>query len=169
MGGERNSGIPVVLIAVNGGPGTLETIAEGVESNFAVVVADGSGRACDAVAAVVRKAQQVKISTDKSPADAILMFSARGESGLWPPTVASLMDRNDAGTSTDFSEAWYRLLDEVKDEAGKTKIIAFMDRILRRFQLVTVFNADEEDVDMDIFILRAILNYPGVCLKRWLD
>ena len=65
--------IPVVLIVVNGGPGTLETVGEGdilhifsshvlillaaAKNKFAIVVVQGSGRACDAIAALVRRAK----------------------------------------------------------------------------------------------------------------
>eukprot|EP00026_Physarum_polycephalum_P001138 Phypoly_transcript_01139.p1 GENE.Phypoly_transcript_01139~~Phypoly_transcript_01139.p1 ORF type:complete len:1209 (+),score=210.24 Phypoly_transcript_01139:454-3627(+) len=132
--------IPVVLIVVNGGPGTLDTVAQAAEKNFAIVVVQGSGRASDAVASLVKKAQN---------ADSDFIQN-----------TSSLMDIHDDGV--DIS-AWSNLLKEAKGDQKKIATwTAFMDRILANYQAVTVFNADDEaSADMDIFILRAILSSPG--------
>eukprot|EP01111_Echinosteliopsis_oligospora_P005886 TRINITY_DN1962_c0_g1_i2.p1 TRINITY_DN1962_c0_g1~~TRINITY_DN1962_c0_g1_i2.p1 ORF type:complete len:1043 (+),score=331.07 TRINITY_DN1962_c0_g1_i2:218-3346(+) len=50
--------IPIVLIVVNGGPGTLRTVAEGVEKGFPVIVVEGSGRCADALAAKIKFSSQ---------------------------------------------------------------------------------------------------------------
>jgi len=50
----RNWGIPIVLIVVNGGPGTLDTIVQGVQKGFPIVIVEGSGRCADALAAKIK-------------------------------------------------------------------------------------------------------------------
>lgn len=132
--------IPVVLIVVNGGPGTLETVASGAEKNFAIVVVQGSGRASDAVAALVKKAQIANAA--------------------FVQTCDSLMAIRDDGVDIT---PWTRLLAEAKGDKNKIgQWTAFMDRILQNYSAITIFNADDEaSADMDIFILRAILSSPG--------
>jgi len=51
---SREWKVPLVLVAVNGGPGTLQTVAEGVEKQFPTIIVDGSGRACDAMSSYLR-------------------------------------------------------------------------------------------------------------------
>jgi len=48
--------VPLVLITVNGGPGTLQTVAEGARKGFPIIIVDGSGRACDAMASYLKNA-----------------------------------------------------------------------------------------------------------------
>lgn len=137
--------IPVVLIVVNGGPGTLETVAEGAKNNFAIVVVQGSGRACDAIAAMVRRA---KLNDGLAGKDKVENKSA------------ALMAMRDE--SVDVSP-WVRLLAEARGDQKKIDTwTTFMDRILLNYKAITLFNADDEaSADMDIFILRAILSSPG--------
>ena len=48
----KSHGIPVVLLVLEGGPNTIQTVLESVTSNPAVpvVIAEGSGRAADILA-----------------------------------------------------------------------------------------------------------------------
>jgi len=132
--------IPVVLIVVNGGPGTLDTVAQAAEKNFAIVVVQGSGRASDAVAALVKKAQLANAG--------------------FTQTCSSLMDIHEDGVDVT---PWLNLLKEAKEDQNKINLWkTYMDKILANYQAVTLFNADDEaSADMDIFILRAILSSPG--------
>jgi len=45
--------IPLCLLVVNGGPNTLETVADGVQRKFPVVIFEGTGRAADAIAGTI--------------------------------------------------------------------------------------------------------------------
>eukprot|EP00026_Physarum_polycephalum_P000864 Phypoly_transcript_00865.p1 GENE.Phypoly_transcript_00865~~Phypoly_transcript_00865.p1 ORF type:complete len:1244 (+),score=186.39 Phypoly_transcript_00865:84-3815(+) len=153
--------IPIVLIAVNGGPGTLETVAEAVEKKFATVVVQGSGRASDAVAAMVKRAQKANESGRLAEIlTALKEKSARDNDSQEAIEITrALMDIDDG---VDIS-AWINFLQEVKGNTEKIKQWTdHMDRILTNYQEVTLFNADDEaSSDMDIFILRAILSSAG--------
>jgi len=130
--------IPVVLIVVNGGPGTLETVAQGAEKKFAVVVVQGSGRASDAIAAVIKKARH----TRPPP---------QGQHLTWE-YLAQHRDE-----SVDLLP-WDRLLADARRDEDRARLVSFMNRILANIDTITLFSADDEaDADMDIFILRAIL------------
>eukprot|EP00026_Physarum_polycephalum_P000758 Phypoly_transcript_00759.p1 GENE.Phypoly_transcript_00759~~Phypoly_transcript_00759.p1 ORF type:complete len:1303 (-),score=216.41 Phypoly_transcript_00759:155-4063(-) len=163
--------IPIVLIAVNGGPGTLETVAEAVEKNFATVVVQGSGRVSDAVAAMVKRAQkadesgklrkirlaaEIKITVKKMRSPSTVNEANVNEA---PKITRALMAIE--GDGVDIS-AWSDFLKEAKDIAKRNQWMNYMDRILVNYQEVTLFNADDEaSTDMDIFILRAILTSTG--------
>ena len=51
MSTENSADIPVVTLVLEGGPNTLQTAAEAMESGTAVVVFAGSGRAADFISA----------------------------------------------------------------------------------------------------------------------
>ena len=42
--------VPVVMLVLEGGPGTVKTMKEAIEKEIPAVVIDGSGRAADVVA-----------------------------------------------------------------------------------------------------------------------
>lgn len=136
--------IPLVQIVVNGGPGTLETVGEAAKNNFAIVVVQGSGRACDAIAALVRRARVNEGLAEK------VEFTVDG-------LTKALRD-----DTVDLSP-WQRLLAEAKGDQKKIAIwTGFMNKILENYKAITLFNVDDEaSADMDIFILRAILSSPG--------
>lgn len=57
---SREWHVPLVLVAINGGPGTLQTVAEGAQKKFPIIIVEGSGRASDAMASYLRNAQDSK-------------------------------------------------------------------------------------------------------------
>jgi hypothetical protein len=58
-------GVPLVLVALNGGPNTIKTLVEGARQNFPIIIVDQSGRACDAMAAFLRnKADNKRFKLD---------------------------------------------------------------------------------------------------------
>ena len=59
----RMKEIPLVLIIVEGGPGSLRTVLEGVKNKFPVIVVAGSGRAADVIAARWRMEQGVVVDS----------------------------------------------------------------------------------------------------------
>jgi len=54
--------IPVVLVVVQGGPGTLKTVEEGVKRKFPVILVEGSGGAADAIAICLKQKPKVDTS-----------------------------------------------------------------------------------------------------------
>jgi hypothetical protein len=115
-------------------------VAQAAEKNFAIVVVQGSGRASDAVAAMVKKAQIANAN--------------------FTQTCSSLMNIRDDGVDV---APWLNLLKEARGDQNKINLwTTYMDKILANHESVTLFNADDEaSADMDIFILRAILSSPG--------
>jgi len=138
--------IPVVVIVVNGGPGTLETVGEAARNNFAIVVVQGSGRACDAIAALVRRA---KLNESRAEKDRVEVSCEGLTHALKDETV-------------DIAP-WNRLLAEARGDQKKIATwTGFMNRILENYRAVTLYSADDEaSADMDVFILRSILSCPG--------
>jgi hypothetical protein len=134
--------IPLVLIVVNGGPGTLETVGEAAKNNVAIVVVQGSGRACDAIAALVGRARANELLPEKDRVE----YTCERLSTL----------REDTG---DISP-WTRLLAEARGDQKKIATWSgFMNRILENYKTITLYNSDDEaSADMDVFILRAILS-----------
>eukprot|EP00026_Physarum_polycephalum_P000719 Phypoly_transcript_00720.p1 GENE.Phypoly_transcript_00720~~Phypoly_transcript_00720.p1 ORF type:complete len:1269 (+),score=165.16 Phypoly_transcript_00720:288-4094(+) len=55
---SRKMKIPMVLVAINGGPGTVETVFEGITRKFPIIIVEGSGRASDAMAAYVKHCRE---------------------------------------------------------------------------------------------------------------
>eukprot|EP00026_Physarum_polycephalum_P001425 Phypoly_transcript_01426.p1 GENE.Phypoly_transcript_01426~~Phypoly_transcript_01426.p1 ORF type:complete len:856 (+),score=89.64 Phypoly_transcript_01426:115-2682(+) len=52
--------IPIVLVALNGGPNTIKTLVEGARKRFPIIIVDKSGRACDAMASFLKHKQDDK-------------------------------------------------------------------------------------------------------------
>jgi len=46
--------IPIVLVALNGGPNTIKTLVEGARKGFPIIIVDKSGRACDAMVSFLK-------------------------------------------------------------------------------------------------------------------
>jgi len=51
---SREWRVPMVLVAVNGGPGTVQTVVDGVKQKFPTIIVEGSGRASDAIACYLK-------------------------------------------------------------------------------------------------------------------
>ncbi|XP_077980206.1 transient receptor potential cation channel subfamily M member-like 2 [Glandiceps talaboti] len=56
--------IPVVLVVVEGGPGTIKTVHESLKRKVPAVIVKGSGRAADFIANALLKSKDTKSSTD---------------------------------------------------------------------------------------------------------
>jgi hypothetical protein len=59
--------IPLVLVVVEGCPGTIATVKEGIENGFPVVIIEGSGRAADVIAKSWRKAHGESVILEDNP------------------------------------------------------------------------------------------------------
>eukprot|EP00026_Physarum_polycephalum_P022374 Phypoly_transcript_26407.p1 GENE.Phypoly_transcript_26407~~Phypoly_transcript_26407.p1 ORF type:complete len:134 (+),score=20.96 Phypoly_transcript_26407:50-451(+) len=59
---RREWHVPLVLVAVNGGAGTLQTVVEGARKDFKIIIVEGSGRASDAMAAYIKHQDDCKYS-----------------------------------------------------------------------------------------------------------
>eukprot|EP00058_Branchiostoma_floridae_P006760 XP_002592248.1 hypothetical protein BRAFLDRAFT_70987 [Branchiostoma floridae] len=68
LGDMKDVGVPVVVLAVEGGPHTLKNVSEAVAREIPVVAAEGSGRAADIIAYAYKRRKRIrekgKISRD---------------------------------------------------------------------------------------------------------
>lgn len=53
--------VPIVLLVLEGGPGTLETVHQAITNNTPTVVVKGSGRAADILAYAYQNAKEEEI------------------------------------------------------------------------------------------------------------
>ncbi|XP_066271870.1 transient receptor potential cation channel subfamily M member-like 2 [Branchiostoma lanceolatum] len=60
LGDTKDLGVPVVVLAVEGGPHTLKNVSEAVTREIPVVIAEGSGRAADIIAYAYRRRKRIK-------------------------------------------------------------------------------------------------------------
>lgn len=129
---NKSYGIPVVLLVLEGGPNTIRTVLESVTSNPAVpvVIAEGSGRAADILA-----------------------------------HAHSLVTANDSADMEDFYDVvvHQQLLMRIQKafpECNEEKCMAIYQDVLKcvgNKRYITVFRMDEDGIDIDRAILRALL------------
>ncbi|KAJ7363535.1 Transient receptor putative cation channel sub M member 7 [Desmophyllum pertusum] len=129
---SKSHGIPVVLLVLEGGPNTILTVLESVTSNPAVpvVIAEGSGRAAD------------------------ILAHAHG-----------LVTSNDGSDMEDMSEVveHQQLLTRIQKafpECNEEKCSELYHDVLKcvgNKRYITIFRMDEDGIDIDRAILRALL------------
>jgi len=129
---ERTHGVPVVLLVLEGGPNTIRTVLESVTRNPAVpvVVAEGSGRAADILAYAHRFISQSSCDLQE---------------------MVDVVDHHQLFVKIEkaFPEC---------DEEGCLKIYENVLRCVGNKQYITVFSVNEEGMDIDRAILKALLN-----------
>ncbi|XP_066291309.1 transient receptor potential cation channel subfamily M member-like 2 isoform X2 [Branchiostoma lanceolatum] len=128
--GLKDLKIPVVLLVVEGGPGTLKNTKEAVEKKIPAVIIDGSGRAADMIAygfKRTRKKDNKPLTMEEVGKKLMSTFELEYDSSGDPPRKA------------------YALLDQ-------------LNYILHDPTLVTVFSLQEADtMDIDKALLHALL------------
>ncbi|XP_073244598.1 transient receptor potential cation channel subfamily M member-like 2 isoform X3 [Porites lutea] len=129
---DRSHGVPVVLLVLEGGPNTIRTVLESVTRNPAVpvVVAEGSGRAADILAYAHRFISQSSGALDE---------------------MADVVEHHQLLLKIEkaFPEC---------DEEGCLKIYENVLRCVGNKRYITVFSVNEEGMDIDRAILKALLN-----------
>ncbi|KAL9987179.1 hypothetical protein ACROYT_G001438 [Oculina patagonica] len=129
---EQKHGVPVVLLVLEGGPNTIRTVLESVTRNPAVpvVVAEGSGRAADILAYAHRFISQSSCDLQE---------------------MADVVDHHQLFVKIEkaFPEC---------DEEGCLKIYENVLRCVGNKKYITVFSVNEEGMDIDRAILKALLN-----------
>lgn len=132
---DRTHGVPVVLLVLEGGPNTIRTVLESVTRNPAVpvVVAEGSGRAADILAYAHRFISQSSGELEE---------------------MADVVEHHQLLLKIEkaFPEC---------DEDGCLKIYANILRCVGNKRYITVFSVNEEGMDIDRAILKALLNGPN--------
>ncbi|KAK3749590.1 hypothetical protein QZH41_019731, partial [Actinostola sp. cb2023] len=132
LSSETSHGIPVVLLVLEGGPNTIITVLESVTRRPAVpvVIAEGSGRAAD-----------------------ILAFAHRFIVENEGPEIDDLEDLVEHRQLLHKIELAY-------PEAKEDQVFTMYKNILKcvgKKRYITIFRADEEGVDIDRAILKALL------------
>lgn len=133
---DRSYGVPVVLLVLEGGPNTIRTVLESVTRTPAVpvVVAEGSGRAADVLAYAHRFISQ-----------------SSGEFA----EMADVVEHHQLLVKIENAFPEF-------DEEGCLTIYENVLRCVENKRFITVFSVDEEGMDIDRAILRALLNGPNV-------
>ncbi|XP_078692315.1 transient receptor potential cation channel subfamily M member-like 2 isoform X4 [Branchiostoma floridae x Branchiostoma belcheri] len=128
--GLKDLKIPVVLLVVEGGPGTLKNTKEAVEKKIPAVIIDGSGRAADVIAygfKRTRKKDNKPLTMEEVGKKLMSTFELDYDSSGEPPPKA------------------FELLDQ-------------LNYILQDPSLVTVFSLQQADtMDIDKALLHALL------------
>lgn len=129
---SKSHGIPVVLLVLEGGPNTIQTVLESVTSNPAVpvVIAEGSGRAAD----ILAHAHGIVTSNDGT-------------------------DMEDMSEVVEHQQLRMKI-QKAFPECNEEKCTALYHDVLKcvgNKRYITIFRMDEDGIDIDIAILKALL------------
>ncbi|KAL5010117.1 hypothetical protein ScPMuIL_012422 [Solemya velum] len=132
--------IPVVLLVLEGGPGTLETTHEALRNNTPVVLVKGSGRAADILCYALENStvEEKEVSNKKG------VKEKRSDTLLEPAVKVAIADMIKQNLQMD------------KDQE---KYLTIIFECLQKRDLLTVFELDSKQSsrDIDISILKALL------------
>ncbi|XP_013398789.1 transient receptor potential cation channel subfamily M member 2 [Lingula anatina] len=131
--------IPIVLVVVEGGPGTIHTVHSAIMNGTPAVIVDGSGRAADIFAFAYKFSREVVIPVVD-------------QTGAKKSKTITVID--------EFTDK--KITEMVKEEFGETNLIqnvTYIKESLIHRDLVTVFTIDQRETakDIDVAILHALL------------
>ncbi|UJR27965.1 hypothetical protein I4U23_009223 [Adineta vaga] len=144
--GAAESLIPIVMVLVEGGPSSVRTICQALESNTPVVVVKDSGRSADLVAEL----HACYTDTENSNGSG---YPAR------PKTSGGRIDSRDARVNEILTRAQ-------KDNPWIDEVKTVLCRVLdERKQLVTIFkfNSKQHNGNLEDAILEALFNAARFC------
>ncbi|KAK3101394.1 hypothetical protein FSP39_003210, partial [Pinctada imbricata] len=137
--------IPVVLLVLEGGPGTLETAHQAIANNTPVVIVEGSGRAADILAYAYLNSQGEEVE----------VFDQKGQK---KKVVQTIFEPSVEATIKEMIEANFT-------KKNSTTQCEMVKECLKDRDLVTVFNLKEmsegggsrTSTDVDKAVLKALL------------
>ncbi|XP_064594682.1 transient receptor potential cation channel subfamily M member-like 2 isoform X2 [Liolophura sinensis] len=132
--------VPLVLLVLEGGPGTLETVYSSIRKGTPAVIVQGSGRVADILAYAYKNAHEEEVEvTDQEGR-----------------TVKRTIKGMDAQTEAEITQM-------IKDDFGERDLNTHVGRVrecLQNPDLLTVFQLDDmssSSKDVDVAILKAML------------
>ncbi|XP_052253944.1 transient receptor potential cation channel subfamily M member-like 2 isoform X2 [Dreissena polymorpha] len=137
--GENAVSVPIVLLVLEGGPGTLETVHQAIQNNTPSVIVKGSNRAADILAYAYLNAKEEEIEV-------------KDQVGKKQKKMRRYME--------DSVELTVREM--VEREFGSNKIAIHLDWIkecLEKCDLISVFDLDSKTgvKEIDVIMLQALL------------
>ncbi|XP_035700323.1 transient receptor potential cation channel subfamily M member-like 2 [Branchiostoma floridae] len=143
--GSSSVSIPVVLLALQGGPGTLETVYQGVSNNTPAVIVEGSGGAADILA----------YGFNHSPEELVAVEGHVGQYEIVGRVDKQLEEVLRAKIVEEFGGS-----DPSKLDPNKLKVwTKWVVDSIKKKQLLSVFEIDsrESAKNIDVAMLRALL------------
>eukprot|EP00058_Branchiostoma_floridae_P006677 XP_002592165.1 hypothetical protein BRAFLDRAFT_88112 [Branchiostoma floridae] len=143
--GSSSVSIPVVLLALQGGPGTLETVYQGVSNNTPAVIVEGSGGAADILA----------YGFNHSPEELVAVEGHVGQYEIVGRVDKQLEEVLRAKIVEEFGGS-----DPTKLDPNKLKVwTKWVVDSIKKKQLLSVFEIDsrESAKNIDVAMLRALL------------
>ncbi|ESO93554.1 hypothetical protein LOTGIDRAFT_161660 [Lottia gigantea] len=135
--GTETKDIPVVLLVLQGGPGTYQTIHGAIKNKTPTVVIKGTGGAADIIAQAFQKAKPTEVSKID-------------QSGI--EIKETIMELDDTAEGD--------LILKLQQSYDKNSIQDYMNKIreiIHNKDLLTVFELDSRNLTVDVAILTALL------------